>query len=80
MFIRSLDDDEPAITETLQAFGRRHIGYGVMHSDYDGAGEALLWTLEQMLGPRFTTEVRDAWAEAYRLLAATMRQASSSVL
>jgi hemoglobin-like flavoprotein len=79
MFIRSLDD-EPGMLDAIRAAGRRHIGYGVMNSDYDGVGAALFWTVEQMLGPDFTPEVRSAWKEAYQLLATTMRQAATAVL
>jgi hemoglobin-like flavoprotein len=32
-------------------------------------GAALLWTLERVLGPRFTPEIRAAWAGAARPLA-----------
>jgi hemoglobin-like flavoprotein len=80
MFVRSLEDDDPAITEAIRASGRRHAGYGVVYSDYDAVGEALVWTVEDLLGPETSGEVRDAWAEAYRALAGTMRQASSSIL
>ena len=39
-------------------------------------GAALLWTLEKGLGEGFTSETRDAWATAYRVLAGTMIEAS----
>ena len=52
--------------------GRRHAGYGVQPAHYDTVGAALLWTLEQGLGEEFTGEVRDAWTEAYGVLAQTM--------
>jgi nitric oxide dioxygenase len=80
LFLRSLDADEPGITEAIEACGRRHVGYGVMNSDYDGVGEALLWALERQLGPQFNPAMREAWAVAYGSLTATMRQASSSIL
>jgi hemoglobin-like flavoprotein len=74
IFVRSLDDlvtMEPA----LESLGRRHTGYGVLPSDYDGVGRALLWAVEQVLGEGFNEPVREAWAEAYRTLAATMQRA-----
>ena len=80
LFIRSLDEDDPGMTEVIQACGRRHLAYGVMYSDLEGVGEALLWAVEQSLGPAFDDELRNAWATAYGSLAATMRQASSAVL
>src|SRR5262249_31290847 len=52
--------------------GRRHAGYGVKERDYETVGEALLWTLEQGLGPGFTPEIREAWTGFYQLVADTM--------
>ena len=52
--------------------GRRHAGYGVEPSHYDTVGAALLWTLEQGLGDALTDDVREAWTEAYGVLAQTM--------
>jgi len=49
-----------------------HAGYGVIESDYATVGAALLWTLEQGLGPAFTPDVKDAWTAAYRILSGTM--------
>lgn len=60
----------------VQALGRRHAGYGVRDQHYATVAAALLWTLEQGLGNAFTSEVRDAWAAAYTLLADTMKDAS----
>jgi nitric oxide dioxygenase len=37
---------------------------------------ALLWTLEQGLGAAFSAELRDAWTEAYRVLAGAMKRAA----
>ena len=60
----------------LGALGQRHVGYGVHPMHYDTVGAALLWTLEQGLGPKFTPETRAAWAEAYEVLASVMKEAS----
>lgn len=70
-------DTERFVTD-LVALGRRHGGYGVRDSDYDAAGVALLWTLEQALGSAFTPEARDAWNEAYQAMASVMRRVSSA--
>ena len=80
LFVRSLDEDEPGIVAAAEASGRRHVGYGVRHSDYDGAGEALIWAVQRTLGDEFTATDRAAWTEAYRSLAVMMRRASSGVL
>jgi hemoglobin-like flavoprotein len=68
-------DDLDSIVPAVQALGRRHVGYGVTASHFDTVASALLSTLETGLGPRFTTEVRDAWVAVYSLLTTTMRSA-----
>ena len=47
--------------------------YGVRHEHFDVVGAALLWTLEQGLGERFTPAVRDAWVAAWDVIAGAMR-------
>jgi len=58
---------------SVQDLGRCHAAYGVLDNHYDTVGVALLATLDQGLGERFTPEVRAAWVSAYILLAGTMR-------
>jgi len=69
--VKGLDRPE-ALLPALAALGRRHAGYGVKERDYETVGEALLWTLEQGLGPGFTPEIREAWTVLYKLVADTM--------
>ncbi|MEW5707802.1 MAG: globin family protein [Pseudomonadota bacterium] len=68
------------IVPAVQALGRRHVGYGVKEAHYETVGAALLWTLEQGLGPSFTPEVRQAWATAYGLLAGVMKEAAATAV
>ena len=70
-----LDELLPAV----QALGRRHVGYGVTDQHYNTVGAALLWTLQQGLGPDFTPEVREAWAATYNTLADVMRGAAAEI-
>ena len=74
--VGALDQPEALITEVAD-LGRRHLHYGVRDHQYDSVGTALLWTLEHGLGPAFTPEVRNAWTEAYLLLAAVLRRAAA---
>lgn len=69
-----LDEIVPAV----QGLGERHVGYGVKDEDYDTVGSALLWTLEQGLGPDFTPECKEAWTTTYTLLATTMKDAANA--
>ncbi len=66
-----------SIMPAVVALGARHRDYGVQPGHYDTVGAALLWTLEQGLGPAFTPEVHDAWATAYGVLAGAMQSASA---
>lgn len=69
-----LDELVPAVSQ----LGVRHAGYGVTDEQYDTVATALLWTLEQGLGPDFTPEVKEAWATVYGMLATTMKNAAAS--
>jgi nitric oxide dioxygenase len=73
--VKSLDKLDQ-IVPAVQALGRRHAGYGVREEHYATVGAALLWTLERGLGDAFTPEVRDAWADAYAILASVMIEAA----
>jgi len=69
--------EDGRIPPTIRELGRRHGDYGVADASYDTFGEALAWTFEQRLGEEFTPKLRAAWNEAYRALAAAMRQAAA---
>ncbi len=73
--VKSLDKLDQ-IVPAVQALGRRHAGYGVREEHYATVGAALLWTLERGLGDAFTPDVRDAWADAYAILASVMIEAA----
>ncbi len=62
-----------AMLPVVRQLGARHTKYGVREEHYATVGSALLWTLEQGLGEKFTPAVRDAWAATYQLLAGVMQ-------
>jgi len=64
-----------ALIPVVQALGKRHTGYGVTAAHFASVGAALLWTLEQGLGPAFTPEVKAAWTSVYGMLSYTMIEA-----
>jgi hemoglobin-like flavoprotein len=64
------------IVSNVQALGIRHNDYHVKPADYPTVGTALLWTLEQGLGPAFTDETRQAWIEVYTILSGVMIEAA----
>lgn len=62
-----------ALAPVVRQLGARHVRYGVRTEHYDTVGAALIWTLEQGLGPKFTPAVREAWFNAYSLLSDVMQ-------
>jgi hemoglobin-like flavoprotein len=71
----TIDELVPAVRE----LGRRHAAYGVTEAHYQTVAGALLWTLEQGLGPAFTPDVKAAWTTVYTVLATTMQAGAKSV-
>ena len=64
------------VVPAAQELARRHVAYGVTEAQYASVGAALLWTLEQGLGPAATPEVIAAWSSAYGLLSGVMIEAA----
>lgn len=71
MVVAGLSKPE-TIIPAAQALAKRHLAYQVKKEHYPTVGAALLWTLEQGLGPAFTPEVKVAWTEAYALVCSVM--------
>ena len=68
--------DLDALAPMVGDLARRHVSYGVRPDHYQAMGEALAWTLEKALGPRFTPEIEAAWRRAYEALAGVMIEAA----
>ena len=60
------------ILQAASALAKRHVSYGAEAAHYPVVGQALLWTLEQGLGPSWTPEVAAAWTGAYTTLSEFM--------
>ena len=65
------------VVPVVQDLGLRHHHYGVTHQDYDTVGQALIWTLEQGLGDKFTEATKAAWLEVYGVLSSVMKEAAA---
>ena len=71
-------DRTEELVPIVEKLGLRHAGYGLQAAHYATVGSALLWTLEQGLGPAFTPAVRAAWRDVFDMLATTMRTDAES--
>lgn len=76
LVVASLDRIEQ-VMPAVRNLGKSHAGYGVKAADYDTVGGALLWTLEQGLGPAWNADVAAAWTGAYGFLATEMQAAAA---
>ena len=58
--------DVELIQEILGQVGKRHSDFGVQADYFPHMGEALVYALEQVLGPdQFTVSHKAAWKEVY---------------
>ena len=71
-------DKPEKLMNVLSTLGQRHVSYGAKPEHYDVVGSVLLWTFEKVLGSEFTPAVRQAWTEAYGVVADTMRAAAAA--
>jgi hemoglobin-like flavoprotein len=60
---------KPPVPPAVRELGHRHAKFAVTGEQFAKMKEALLWTLEQVLGAAFTPETREAWSAAYDTLA-----------
>lgn len=60
------------LTPVLQDMGARHVGYGAKPAYYDAVGENLLAVLGEFAGEAWTSEVRQAWTDAYAAIKTIM--------
>ncbi|MDJ0861759.1 MAG: globin family protein [Gammaproteobacteria bacterium] len=65
-------DQLEAVTPMLHELGRRHEAYGVRAEHYETFQDALMWTLQNVLGADFYPEVEDAWGAFYEILSRAM--------
>jgi len=66
------------VLPAVEELGRKHVVYGVTEKHYEPVGAALLWTLEQGLGPDFTPPVKAAWTGTYTTVAGVMTRAAAT--
>lgn len=57
--------DPAALVQRYEDLGRSHAAMGVKASYFGPMGKALVDTLRQTLGDRFTPEMEEAWETAY---------------
>jgi hemoglobin-like flavoprotein len=74
--IDQLDNLGPLLND-LRALGARHARYGATPRHYALVETALMRALGDVLGMSISSEAKDAWAQAYRILADVMMMAAA---
>lgn len=57
----------------LEDLARRHVKYGAKTTHFSPVGNALLYTLQEGLGDKFTVETKQAWIAVIHLVADVMK-------
>jgi hemoglobin-like flavoprotein len=78
LIVQWLDIPE-RLVPALKQLGERHATYGVTDEHYAKVSTALLGTLEEGLGDRFTPDMRSAWTEALVLISSLMRRGAAKI-
>ena len=65
-------DDLETMTPMLYELGQRHVNYGVQARHYETFRDALMWTLQNVLGADFYPEVEEAWGALFEFLSHAM--------
>ncbi|MGU3389795.1 globin domain-containing protein [Sphingomonas sp. M1A8_2b] len=68
--------DIDRLKPTLSNLARKHLEYGVKAYQYEAVGAVLIDTFSEILGSRFTPEVRKAWESVYAETAGVMISAA----
>src|SRR6266446_5761025 len=76
VIVSSLDDSGKLIMLT-NTLARQHGEFGVRVAHYEVVGKALLWSLEQGLGPNWTPSLAASWSKAYGLVSNFMIERTS---
>jgi len=77
--VEGLSDFEQ-LSLAIQDFSRSYAGYFLRfrEKEYEKLGEALLATVDRILGENFTPDVQEAWVSAYLLLSGMVRETVTS--
>jgi NAD(P)H-flavin reductase/hemoglobin-like flavoprotein len=65
-------DELDTVIPLLEQLGRDHRRFAVITEHYTAVGASLLATLKKFLGPYWTPDLADTWAQAYGLVAKVM--------
>jgi len=74
--ISMLSPDLDPLVVILHKLGRLHAQYGALPAHYAVVGRAFIETLQEVMGEKFTPEIKTCWARVYDLVSMTMIEGS----
>ena len=77
--VQLLGPDVELLSEVLLELGKRHSEMGVKPSYFPVMGDALLKTLQDLLGDSFDDIAKDAWCEVWQAMSYDMIRARDGV-
>ncbi|VAV85371.1 Putative bacterial haemoglobin [hydrothermal vent metagenome] len=71
-------EDTSILADALTSLGERHASYNVKAEHYPMVADSLLAALSEVMGGKWTPEVREAWTELYMTAAGIMQRACTA--
>ncbi|MEM9783637.1 MAG: globin family protein [Pseudomonadota bacterium] len=71
-------DRSDVLGPAARNLAKRHVDYNVKAEHYEPVGEALIWSLKELLGTAFGEQEKAAWLAAYTSLSTMMIDAAYS--
>jgi len=71
-------EDTPAVADALTSLGKRHAAYNVKAEHYPMVADSLLVALADIMGDKWTPELREAWTDLYMTAAGIMQRACTA--
>ncbi|MEJ2227822.1 MAG: globin domain-containing protein [Alphaproteobacteria bacterium] len=66
-------EDSEAAMPTIRKLGKEHADWGVIPAHFGLMRTSLMTTMHEFLGDQFTPQVREAWEEAFDIMAKVMK-------
>jgi hemoglobin-like flavoprotein len=70
--IAMLGPDIELLTDMLEDLGKKHASYGIATDLFATLGEALIFTLDQLIGKHMDNDTREAWKVTFKAMTTDM--------
>jgi len=78
VLLRNSLRDLDALVPKLHAMGARHVAYGATPEMYPLVGQVLLASMAELAGDAWSSDLAEAWSEAYGVVASAMLEGADA--